>query len=112
VAKGKDRRTSVTKPTQTQRDDFGFRRALSRASASDLQALYLRVYRKKQILKNRSELITALDKYLLRLPENERTRILRSVASTQSDPTETYRRWVDIISKDPREADDEGSGTR
>lgn len=105
AATGKDKPSSGTKLTRSHGDEV-VRRVLSRASTSDLQALYLRANRKRQIPKNRSELTDVLDKYLQRLPESERTRFLRSVSGTQSDPTETYRRWVDIISKRPGDADE------
>jgi hypothetical protein len=104
VAKPKRRARSKAKEKQAveaarERSHDDARRSLSRASVSHLQALYLHFYRDNQVPKSRSELTGALEKHLHKLPDNERARVLRSV--TKSDPTDTYRRWVDIISKKP-----------
>jgi hypothetical protein len=91
------------KQAQADAEELAYRRVLARASVSDLQALYLRAYNNKQIPKSRTELTAALDKYLKNLSKHERTQLLMSSSHTQSDPTETYRRWVDIISKSTRD---------
>jgi len=88
---------------QSDAEELAYRRVLARASVSDLQALYLRAYNNKQIPKSRTELTAALDKYLKNLSQHERTQLLMSSSHTESDPTETYRRWVDIISKSTRD---------
>lgn len=79
-----------------------YRQALSRASASELQALYMRAYKRKAIPKSRAELIEALEKYLRKLSDRERDLVLRSSRGGASDSQDAFRRWVEIISKGGR----------
>lgn len=105
TTKAKHRRSGAPKRTRSSSEDILIRRSLSLASVSELQALHFRAYRRKKIPKNRSELAAALGTYLRKLSEHERTRVLAASSRAQHDPTDTYRRWVKIISKGPRGAD-------
>ena len=102
-AKGSSTSPKTVEPLQA---DAFYRRVLARASIGDLQTLYLRAYNNKQIPKGRTELTASLDKYLRKLPESDRERVLVQLSNAlDDDPTETYRRWIDIISKGRRESE-------
>jgi hypothetical protein len=69
---------------------------------SDLYALHSQVYRDKKIPKGRGEITAALDKRLKALPERARARALGSLSNIKVGPTDTYSRWIDLISKGSR----------
>jgi hypothetical protein len=78
------------------------KRMLGRVSMSQLRNLYQHAFNEKQMPDSRASIISELDDYLQKLPEDERATILISLSRTIADSTDTFRRWAQIISKPGR----------
>jgi hypothetical protein len=85
--------------TRAGQDDSQYRNLLSKASISQLQTLFLQIYRDKRIPKSRSEITATLDHHLRKLPQDERAALMQSLSPAPIDSTENFQRWADIISK-------------
>ncbi|WP_315766725.1 hypothetical protein [Bradyrhizobium sp. SZCCHNR2009] len=76
-----------------------YRRVLSRAPLGELQALYAQAYDQKGIPKSKSEIVSSLEAHLKKLPDEQRSAVLKSLFGRAPDPGDTFRRWAEIISK-------------